>query len=368
MTNGSNNPDERRDIFGAGSPPSFAARYAQDRRYGDMRPLRPGRRVLIAAGAFLATLVAVGGVSVAAVRLASSIGGTTVAAESSLSAVPSAAASTTPDGQGSTTTAPDATLTLPPATPPPTEAPLVLPPPTGMPGENGSGQGRPRATITTTATATSRPTRAPRPRVTVTRTATPRPAAASRGASNRPTASRPPTSRPPAKPTTTSRPTTRPTTKSTPQTRQPEPSRPAAKPTQAPQSAKANPAPPGTDPIIGIGSGRCIDILDGSMTQGQPLQIWDCSGAAWQKWTLSGGTIRNGEWCMHVSGSANGAPIVIAKCNGSGAQQFTLNGANDIVNGPADKCVDVKDKQKGNGARLQLWSCGGTDNQKWRRG
>jgi hypothetical protein len=58
----------------------------------------------------------------------------------------------------------------------------------------------------------------------------------------------------------------------------------------------------------------------------------------------------------------------LAKCNGSSAQKFTLNSSNDLVNLNADKCVDVKDQQTANGTPLQLWSCGGTSNQKWHLG
>src|SRR4051812_11039193 len=35
------------------------------------------------------------------------------------------------------------------------------------------------------------------------------------------------------------------------------------------------------------------------------------------------------------------------------------------VNNAAGKCLDVKDKNTANGAKLQLWSCTGTSNQKW---
>ncbi|TDD50883.1 hypothetical protein E1286_11815 [Nonomuraea terrae] len=63
-----------------------------------------------------------------------------------------------------------------------------------------------------------------------------------------------------------------------------------------------------------------------------------------------------------------GASIQRATCNGGSARRFVLNNAHDLVNQAADKCGDVKDKATGDGARLQLWSCGGTSNQKWRKG
>ena len=41
--------------------------------------------------------------------------------------------------------------------------------------------------------------------------------------------------------------------------------------------------------------------------------------------------------------------------------------AGDLVNPQANKCVDIKDWNADDGARLQLWDCAGTANQKWRR-
>jgi hypothetical protein len=123
--------------------------------------------------------------------------------------------------------------------------------------------------------------------------------------------------------------------------------------------------------VVGYGSGKCIDVTDGRKAAGTPLQIWSCSGAAWQKWDFqSDGTVRSLGLCMEVAGgsTADGAPIQLATCNGGSAQQFVLNNAHDLVNQKADKCVDAKDKGTGNGVRLQLWQCGGTSNQKWHLG
>jgi glucosylceramidase len=38
----------------------------------------------------------------------------------------------------------------------------------------------------------------------------------------------------------------------------------------------------------------------------------------------------------------------------------------DLVNVPADKCLDVSDNSSANGTRAQIWSCTGAANQKWR--
>ncbi|TXC99891.1 RICIN domain-containing protein [Streptomyces sp. ISID311] len=129
----------------------------------------------------------------------------------------------------------------------------------------------------------------------------------------------------------------------------------------------------GVAAVAGVGiwshdSGRCIDVTGGAGDDGTPLQIWDCTGSAAQKWQfMPDGTIRAFDKCMDVAwaSTSNGAKIQLANCNGGPAQQFRLNAANDLVNPQADKCVDVQDGQTDNGTSLQLWDCTGGDNQKW---
>jgi hypothetical protein len=119
--------------------------------------------------------------------------------------------------------------------------------------------------------------------------------------------------------------------------------------------------------IVSNASGKCIDVTNDGQT-GVPIQIWDCGPVtAWKRWAFySDGTIRSQGHCMTVAGgSGDGTPIEVMPCNGGSTQHFNLNNAHDLVNVAADKCVDVKDNQTANGTRLQLWSCGGTSNQKW---
>jgi hypothetical protein len=123
--------------------------------------------------------------------------------------------------------------------------------------------------------------------------------------------------------------------------------------------------------LIGFASNRCIDVTDNTGADGTPLQIWDCGGAANQRWQFYGdGTIRSMGKCMDVAWGSreNGAVVQLADCTGNPAQQFRLNSAHDLVNPQSDKCVDVKDQATGNGARLQLWSCSGAGDQKWKTG
>jgi hypothetical protein len=120
--------------------------------------------------------------------------------------------------------------------------------------------------------------------------------------------------------------------------------------------------------IVSHASDRCISVSARKAKDGSPLQIWDCGGSAWQKWTVeSDGTVRSMGMCMDVAwgSSDDGTAIQLARCHGGSAQHFDLNSAGDLVNLGSYKCVDVRDQDTANGTRLQLWECGGTSNQKW---
>ncbi|MEU9666124.1 ricin-type beta-trefoil lectin domain protein [Streptomyces bobili] len=135
---------------------------------------------------------------------------------------------------------------------------------------------------------------------------------------------------------------------------------------------EADPKPVPGQLIIGQASDRCVDVTDsqdGEGRDGTPLQIYDCSGTANQKWVFNGdGTVRSLGMCMDVAWGSreDGAVIQLARCSGNPAQQFVMSTAGDLVNPQADKCVDVKDNGTGNESKLQLWTCSGTPNQKWR--
>ncbi|MCW8383748.1 ricin-type beta-trefoil lectin domain protein [Streptomyces justiciae] len=125
-------------------------------------------------------------------------------------------------------------------------------------------------------------------------------------------------------------------------------------------------AVPGVN-IFSHDSNRCIDIVGGKAVQGAKLMIWDCSQAASQQWTFTGGTMRALGMCVQLAGGStdDGIDLEIGSCNGGAAQRFALNTSHDVVSALADKCADVRDHQKTNGSRIQLWSCTGLDNQKW---
>jgi len=85
-----------------------------------------------------------------------------------------------------------------------------------------------------------------------------------------------------------------------------------------------------------------------------------------------GGTARtgqitgNGGKCVDVAGSntADGTHIQLYTCNGTNAQKWTWNSGDSTIRA-LGKCMDVSGGGSANGTRVQLWTCNGTGAQAW---
>jgi hypothetical protein len=75
--------------------------------------------------------------------------------------------------------------------------------------------------------------------------------------------------------------------------------------------------------------------------------------------------------CVEVTGgsAADGAALQIASCNGSTRQQFRMEstggGYYHIRNVSSNRCMDVASASTSNGARIQQYSCWSGENQQW---
>ncbi|KUN18367.1 hypothetical protein AQJ23_39755 [Streptomyces antibioticus] len=125
--------------------------------------------------------------------------------------------------------------------------------------------------------------------------------------------------------------------------------------------------------LFNFASSRCLATQDGSRAAGTQTVLADCNSKdPSQGWTFpSDGTVRDfgGTMCLDVSNPGNGSLLRLANCFSSRAanQRFVLKGSYDlVVNVNPDLCVDAKDKNTAAGTVLQLWTCAGTANQKWR--
>jgi glucosylceramidase len=122
-----------------------------------------------------------------------------------------------------------------------------------------------------------------------------------------------------------------------------------------------------TGSISGLG-GKCLDVTDGSTTNGNLPQLWTCTAGPNQTWTVgSDNTVSALGKCLDVSNNsaADGAAVHLWDCIGTVASQKWTATNGTLVNTASGKCLDVKDNSTANGAKLQLWACTGAANQKW---
>ncbi|BCJ62523.1 ricin-type beta-trefoil lectin domain protein [Micromonospora endophytica] len=134
-----------------------------------------------------------------------------------------------------------------------------------------------------------------------------------------------------------------------------------------------NPGTPGqTTTIVGVGSGRCVDVPGFSTTNGTQLQLWDCHGGTNQQWTYTSGRTLSGQGsnkCLDAEGygTSPGTRVQIYDCHGGSNQQWQLNADGTITGVQSGLCLDANAAGTANGTRLVLWSCNGQANQRWNR-
>ena len=120
--------------------------------------------------------------------------------------------------------------------------------------------------------------------------------------------------------------------------------------------------------VSGVNSAKCADNNNGSGTNGNKVQIWDCdTNTAAQNWTVnSNGTLTIDGGCMDITGAnySNGTLIEWWSCNGGANQQWQATGG-QLVNPASGKCLDDPNSNTTNGTQLILWTCNGGANQKW---
>jgi hypothetical protein len=135
--------------------------------------------------------------------------------------------------------------------------------------------------------------------------------------------------------------------------------------------AVAGPPPPISGPLVGAGSGRCLDVPNVSMTNGTQVEIWDCNGGSNQQWTqLSSGALRvYTNKCLDVIGHATapGSKVAIWDCNGGANQQWRVNADGTIVGVESGLCLDVIGAGTANGVLIDIFTCNGGANQRWSR-
>jgi len=124
-------------------------------------------------------------------------------------------------------------------------------------------------------------------------------------------------------------------------------------------------------PIIGVASGRCLDVTGNSTALKTRIIIWDCNSQANQTWTLTAaGELRvfNGTRCLDVAGGrvTAGGVVQIYRCTGGANQKWTVNANGTVTGVQSGLCLDVTGASTARGSYVQTWTCHGGGNQQWR--
>ncbi|MET8369968.1 non-reducing end alpha-L-arabinofuranosidase family hydrolase [Micromonospora profundi] len=145
---------------------------------------------------------------------------------------------------------------------------------------------------------------------------------------------------------------------------------PTTSPTTSPTVTPTTTPPPsgGAGRIVGVQSGRCIDVPNATQTNGTRVQLYDCHGQSNQQWTYTANKQLRvyGSKCLDANGAAtaNGTGIIIWDCNSGANQQWNINSNGTISGVQSGRCLDVWGT--GNGQQVQLYDCHGQTNQQWR--
>lgn len=123
-----------------------------------------------------------------------------------------------------------------------------------------------------------------------------------------------------------------------------------------------------TGPIVGL-AGKCVDDSGSGTANGNPIVLYQCTGASNQSWNVPGdGTIRVFGKCLDIKGArsaANGTVVELWACNGGANQQWAASNGN-LINPASAKCLDVPGSNSSDGTQLDIWACGSQQpNQTW---
>ena len=123
-----------------------------------------------------------------------------------------------------------------------------------------------------------------------------------------------------------------------------------------------------TSELRNVGYNACLDVPNSSQNNDVQLQVHACTNGTNERWTRQANgeiTVYNGTKCLDAFGfgKTNGTRVVIHDCLGNTNQQWLFFSDGTIRGVDSHLCLDA---DLYNPQNLQLWSCGGGNNQKWR--
>ncbi len=129
--------------------------------------------------------------------------------------------------------------------------------------------------------------------------------------------------------------------------------------------------------LVGVPSGRCLNVAGGSAAEGAALELRDCSGAASQQLRLETADgyyvlrVVGSDKCLAVSGASTsaGASVVQETCSGAASQGWSgadVGGAYRVTSRASGMAIDAYGAGTANGTKIIQWPENGGTNQQWR--
>lgn len=128
--------------------------------------------------------------------------------------------------------------------------------------------------------------------------------------------------------------------------------------------------PPGASPLVGVQSGKCLDVAGASTANGTTIELYTCTGGPNQAVTVtSAGELRVLGKCLDAfqQGTTDGTAVVLYDCAGTPNQRWTLTSNGQIRGVQSGLCLDATNEGTANGTPLKLFACNGQANQSWTR-
>jgi len=116
-------------------------------------------------------------------------------------------------------------------------------------------------------------------------------------------------------------------------------------------------------------AGKCLAALNNGSANGTAVVIDSCDdGDPGQNWSVAAGnTLQINGKCLDVNGrsTVNGALVQLWSCSGATNQQWTVGSNSSLVGTGSGKCLDDPGRTTVDGTQQQIWTCNGGVNQIW---
>jgi hypothetical protein len=108
---------------------------------------------------------------------------------------------------------------------------------------------------------------------------------------------------------------------------------------------------------------KCVNLRNGVMKEGQPIEIWDCDSVPSETWLYDTSKQAlqykyNTSWCIDAGVATQGLKLQLWECNGQDQQKWLPYGAFQLQSAKnTTMCIDVSGGSFAPGTQLQVWPC-----------